>query len=74
MALVLSDPGTHTSLCAVPAKNLAPLKRFRVVLVNQRIGLMDEQFRWAIDVDDVTSTIDHSAPDCEIVELDQIDE
>lgn len=74
MALVLPDPGTHTTLCAVPARNLALLKRFRVVLVDRRIGLMDEQFRWAIDVDDVKSTIDHGAPDCAIVELDQVDE
>ncbi len=73
MALVLPDPGTHTTLCAVPAKNLARLKRFRVVLVNHRVGLLDEQFRWAIDVDDVKSIIDRSAPDCEIVELDQVD-
>jgi hypothetical protein len=74
IALVLPDPGTHTTLCAVPAKNLAPLKRFRVVLVNHRFGLLDEQFRWAMDIDDVKSTIDNSAPDCEIVELDQMDQ
>lgn len=74
MALVLPDPDAHTTLCAVPAKNLAPLKRFRVVLVNDRIGLLDQQFRWALDVDDVKSIIDRSAPDCEIVELEQTDD
>lgn len=73
MALVLPDPGTHTTLCAVPARNLAPLKRFRIVLVNQRIGLMDEQFRWAVDADDAKAAIDHTAPDCQIVELDLVE-
>lgn len=70
MALVLPDPGTHTTLCAVPAKNLAPLKQFRVVLINRRVGLLAEQLRWAVDADDLRSAIDHTAPDCEIVELD----
>ncbi len=69
MALVLPDPGMHTTLCAVPAKNLARLKQFRVVLINRRIGLLAEQLRWAVDADDLKSAIDQNAPDCEIVEL-----
>jgi hypothetical protein len=67
MALVLPDPVAHTTLCAVPVRSLVPLQRFRIVLVNHRVGLMDEQFRWAIDADDVRAAIDHTAPDCEIV-------
>lgn len=70
MALVLPDPVAHTTLCAVPIRNLVPLQRFRIVLVNRRVGLMDEQFRWAIDAGDARAAIDHTAPDCEIVELD----
>jgi len=73
IALVLPDPGTHTTLCAVPARNLAPLKRFRIVLVNRRVGLLAEELRWAVDADDLRSAIDQTAPDCEIVELDLID-
>ena len=46
-ALVLPDPGAHTTLCAVPMKNLAPMRRFRVLLVNHQVGLMDEHERSA---------------------------
>jgi len=70
MALVLPDPGAHTTLCAVPARNLALLQPFRIVLINRRVGLMDEQIRWAVDAEDVRSAIDSAAPDCEIVALD----
>lgn len=73
MALVLPDPGTYTTLCSVPARNLAPLKHFRIVLVNRRVGLLAEQFRWAVDADDLKLAIERTAPDCEIVELDQVD-
>jgi len=67
--IVLPDPGAHTTMCAVPAKNLALLRLFRVVLVNHRVGLMDEQERWGLDADDVRSDIACSAPDCEVLEL-----
>lgn len=73
MALVLPDPGAHTTLCAVPVRNLVPLQRFRIVLVNHRVGLLAEQFRWAIDADDAKATIDRTAPDCEILELDLVE-
>jgi hypothetical protein len=55
----------------VPTKNLARLTLFRVVLVNHLVGLMDEQERWGLDADDVRSSIARSAPDCEILELDE---
>lgn len=70
-SLVPPDPDAHTTLCAVPTKNLARLTLFRVVLVNHRVGLMDEQERWGLDADDVRSSIARSAPDCEILELDE---
>ncbi|QET31270.1 hypothetical protein L0Z11_04575 [Burkholderia multivorans] len=70
-SLVLPDPDAHTTLCAVPTKNLARLTLFRVVLVNHRVGLMDEQERWGLDADDVRSSIARSAPDCEILELNE---
>lgn len=73
LALVLPDSRAHTTLCAVPARNLVRLKRFRVVLVNRRVGLMAEQIRWAIDAEEIQSSIDTEAPDCGIVELDQLD-
>lgn len=73
MVLVLPDPGMHTTLCAVPARNLAPLKPFRIVLVNYHVGLMDAQVRWALDADDARSAVDAAAPDCEIVELDPVE-
>lgn len=69
MALVLPDPGAHTTLCAVPIRNLVPLQRFRIVLINRHVGLLDEQFRWAVDAGDLQSTIGDAAPDCEIVEM-----
>ncbi|RUF23371.1 hypothetical protein IPC1132_25470 [Pseudomonas aeruginosa] len=69
--LVLPDPEAHTTLCAVPTKNLARLKLFRVVLVNHQVGLVDEQTRWGLDADDVRSSIARGAPDCEILELDE---
>ena len=64
-ALVLPDPGTHTTLCAVPAKNLARLRRFHVLLANYQVGLMDDQARWGLDADDVKLTLARCAPDCE---------
>ena len=70
--LVLPDPDAHTTLCTVPAKNLARLTLFRVVLVNHQVGLMDEQERWGLDVDDVRSSIARYAPDCEVLELDEV--
>jgi hypothetical protein len=38
---------------------------------NHLVGLMDEQERWGLDADDVRSSIARSAPDCEILELDE---
>ena len=73
LALVLPDPAAHTTLCAVPAGDLARLRRFRVVLVNHQVGLLAEQFRWAIDADDARLAIDRSAPGCEIVALDLVE-
>lgn len=70
-SLVLPDSDAHTTLCVVPTKNLARLTLFRVVLVNHRVGLMDEQERWGLDADDVRSSIARSAPDCEILELNE---
>lgn len=69
--LLPPDPDAHTTLCTVPTKNLAQLTLFRVVLVNRRVGLIDEQERWGLDTDDVRSSIAQSAPDCEILELDE---
>jgi hypothetical protein len=43
--LVLSDPDAHSTLCAVPTKNLARLTLFRVVLVNHHVRLLKEQQR-----------------------------
>lgn len=73
MALVLPDPAALTTLCAVPTRYLAPLKHFRIVLVNRRVGLLSEQSRWAVDVDDLQSAINRTAPDCEIVEVDLVE-
>lgn len=73
LALVLPDPRAHTTLCAVPARNLVPLTQFRVVLVNRRYGLCAEQFRWAVDAEEVRAVIDRHTPDCWIVELDPVD-
>jgi hypothetical protein len=69
--LVLPDPDAYTTLCAVPAKNLARLTLFRVVLINHRVGLIDEQECWGLDADDIFSSIARCAPDCEILELDE---
>lgn len=74
IALVLPEPSAHTTLCAVPAGNLTRLERFRLVLVNHRVGLLDEQFHWAVDAGDIRSIIDRCAPDCEIVELERLDD
>nr|WP_297383378.1 hypothetical protein [uncultured Roseateles sp.] len=73
-ALLLPDPVAHTTLCTVPAKNLARLKRFRVVLANYQVGLMDVQERWGLDADDIVSTIARSAPDCTVVALGEVGE
>lgn len=70
LALVLPDLRAHTALCAVPARNLTPLTQFRVLLVNRRYGLMAEQFRWAVDADEIRAFVDKNTPDCGIVELD----
>jgi len=70
--LVLPDPDAHTTLCAVPRKNLGRLTLFRLMLVNHRVGLMSEQRRWGLDAEDVCSSIAESAPDCEILEIDEI--
>ena len=70
--LVLPDPEAHTTLCAVPTKNLARLTLFRVVLVNHQVGLFDEQERWGLDATDIRSSIARSAPDCEILDLDEV--
>lgn len=73
LALVLPDPRAHTTLCAVPVRNLAPLTHFRVVLVNCRYGLLAEQFHWAVDADEIRASVDQSTPDCGIVALDPVD-
>ena len=73
-ALVLPDSDAHTTLCAVPLKNLVRLKRFRVLLANYQVGLMDDQERWGLNADDIKSTLARCAPDCEIVTLDEVDD
>ncbi|MBV5294367.1 MAG: hypothetical protein JZU58_18660 [Curvibacter lanceolatus] len=70
--LVLPDPDAHTTLCAVPRANLAPLLRFRVVQINHRVGLVDVQERWGLNADEVRYSFASSAPDCEMVELYQV--
>ncbi|AIJ46247.1 hypothetical protein O987_10610 [Comamonas testosteroni TK102] len=70
--LVLPDSDAHTTLCAVPRKNLGRLALFRLMLVNHRVGLMSEQKRWGLDANDVCSSIAESAPDCEILEIEEI--
>ena len=70
--LVLPDPDTHTTLCAVPRKNLSRLTLFRLMLVNHRVGLMSEQKRWGLDANDVCLSAAESAPDCKIIEIDEI--
>lgn len=70
--LVLPDPDAHTTLCAVPRANLVPLMCFRVVQINHRVGLVDVQERWGLDADEVHDSVTRSAPDCEIVELHQV--
>lgn len=73
-ALVLPDSSAHTTLCAVPAKNMVRLRRFRVVLANYQVGLTDDQERWGLDADDVKSVLARFAPNCEIVTLDEADD
>lgn len=70
--LVLPDPDTHTTLCAVPPVNLVQLTCFRVVQINHRVGLTDVQERWGLDADDVRDSLSRDAPDCEIIEINQI--
>lgn len=70
--LVLPDPDAHTTLCALPSKSLGSLALFRLMLLNHRVGLMSEQRRWGLNVDDVRSSIAESAPECEILEIDEI--
>lgn len=70
--LVLPDLEAHTTLCAVPRKNLGRLTLFRLMLVNHQVGLMSKQERWGLDADDVLSSIAESAPDCEILEIEEI--
>lgn len=70
--LVLPDPDAHTTLCAVPRKSLGRLALFRLMLLNHRVGLMSEQRRWGLNADDVRSSIAESAPECEVLEIDEI--
>lgn len=70
--LVLPDLEAHTTLCAVPRKNLGRLTLFRLMLVNHRVGLMSKQERWGLDANDVRSSIAECAPDCEILEIVEI--
>jgi hypothetical protein len=67
--LVLPDLEAHTTLCTVPAQNLARLTLFRVMLVNHQVGLVDEQERWGLDAADVRSSLARCAPDCEILDI-----
>lgn len=69
--LLLPDPDAHTTLCAVPTKNLAQLTLFRVMRVKHQVGLIKQQERWGLSADDVRSSIAQCAPECEILELDE---
>lgn len=71
-SLVLPDPEAHTTLCAVPARNLVRLQLFRVLLVNRCVGLADAQLRWGLDADEVLSTLAQGAPDCEVIGLERV--
>jgi hypothetical protein len=71
-ALVLPDTDAYTTICAVPVKSLVPLKPFRVLLLNRLAGIGDAQIRLGTDEADVRSSIERRAPDCEVLEVEEL--
>jgi hypothetical protein len=63
--LVLSDPDAHSTLCAVPTKNLARLTLFRVVLVNHHVRLLKEQQRR----DSMQRTFVRASPNARLISM-----
>ncbi len=72
LALVPPAQNSHTTLCAVPSRDLVQVKRFRLLLANLEFGLLDEQERFGLDADDVIAQVTRSAPGCEILSLDEV--
>lgn len=66
-ALIEPDPDAFTTLCAVPLRNLVALRRYRVVLENEEVGLVGEREMFGIDEDDVRACLATQAPQCMIL-------
>lgn len=70
--LLPPDTGAHTTLCAVPARNLVRLRAFRVLLQNRVVGLADTQIRRARDEAEVRAIAARRAPDCEVLDIEEL--
>lgn len=70
--LLPPDTSAHTTLCALPMRNLVRLQVFRVSLQNRLVGLEDSQIRRATDEAEVRALLARRAPDCEIVSIEAV--
>ncbi len=70
-ALLPPDTVAHTTLYAVPMRNLVRLRVFRVLLQNRVAGLEDTQIRRATDEADVRAIVARRAPDCEVLGVEE---
>ena len=69
--LLLPDPDAYTTPCAVPAKNLARLTLFRVMLVKHQVGLIKQQERWGRSADDIRSSFAQCTPGGDSLALEE---
>lgn len=71
--LILPNPEAHTSVCLVPIHKLAPLRRYRVRLINRLVGLLSEREVFGINVSEMIARIGRNSPDCEVVDVTELD-
>lgn len=72
-ALLPPDTSAHTTLCALPRRNLVRLQVFRVLLQNRFVGLEDLQIRRATDEAELRALLARRAPDCEVLSIEAAD-
>ena len=72
-ALVPPDTAANTMLCLVPLQNLAPLFRFRALLLNCDVGLQAEADCLGMRASGVLEDIANRAPHCTVVAFTQLD-
>lgn len=68
--LLPPDTGAHTTLCALPMRNLVRLQVFRVLLQNRFVGLEDLQIRRATDEAELRAFLARRVPDCAVVSIE----